>query len=102
MSQNIRRPEVLYSAIVELDCRIIAALPGKCKLEKLRQECKLVRGDTGEEFFIIKELNAEEIRRDLRGIKDRGINSVAVVLAHSYAYHEHEEQVGEIAKQLGN
>lgn len=88
---------------MEVDCRIIPELPGKCKLDQLlnNTECKLVEGDTGEKFYILKELNQVEIRNDLMKIKEDGIDSVAVVFAHSYAYKWHELEVGKIAKELG-
>lgn len=92
---------MLYSEIVEADCRIIPELPGKCKLDRYETECKLIEGDTGERFFITKQLNRDAVYNDLKRIKDAGFNSIAVVLAHSYAYKEHELEIGEIAKEIG-
>lgn len=43
----------------------------------------------------------EEIRKDLKVIRDSGIKSIAVVLAHSYAFSDHEAAIGSIAKDLG-
>lgn len=92
---------MLYATVVEVNCRVIPETPGKCKLAKLRDECELIEGATGEKFFITQRLNDAEIRKDLKAIKDNGINSIAIVLAHSYAYHEHEIQIGKIAEELG-
>lgn len=59
-------------------------------------------GTTGEDLYVVKELDVDAIRRDLSELKKRtGIDSIAVVLAHSYTYRDHELQIGEIAKELG-
>lgn len=50
------------------------------------------------EMFPIDEL---EVRRALEGIRRKGITSLAVVLAHSYACPDHELRVGAMAKELG-
>lgn len=86
---------------MEVDCRIIPELQGKCKLDKFHTECKLVEGDTGEKFFVLKELNQVEVREDLKKIKETGIDSLAVIFAHSYAFKWHELEVGKIAKEIG-
>lgn len=52
-------------------------------------------------MLIVKELEEEEIRRDLVELKKKGIESVAVVLAHSYTFHDHELQIGKIANEIG-
>lgn len=39
--------------------------------------------------------------RDLQGVLDKGINSLAVVLKHSAIYPDHEQAVGKVAKELG-
>lgn len=41
------------------------------------------------------------MENSLKAIKDEGIDSLAIVLAHSYMFRDHEVQVGEIAKKLG-
>ncbi|CAG9813200.1 unnamed protein product [Phaedon cochleariae] len=98
---NIRRPEILYSEVVEVDCRIIPVLEGKCRLGELAKNWRQVDGKTGEKFYVTRELDREEIRRSLRQIKEKGIDSISVALAHSYTYYDHELEVGEIAKEIG-
>ncbi|KAF5278020.1 hypothetical protein FQA39_LY18417 [Lamprigera yunnana] len=99
---NIRRPEVLHSDVVEVNCRVIPALEGKCKLdETTTAKWKVVEGNTGEKLYIVNDLDREEIRQDLRVVKNKGINSIAVALAHSYLYSEHEKEIGQIAEELG-
>merc|ERR1719392_18559 len=47
------------------------------------------------------ELVREKLEKKLRALKERGINSLACVLMHSYMNSEHEQVVGEIARKLG-
>lgn len=62
---------------------------------------RIVDGDTGEKLYVTRELNKKSLREDLKEIKNKGIDSIAVALAHSYTYKDHELEVGEIAKELG-
>lgn len=99
--QNIRRPGNLYSEVVEIDCRVIPVLEGKCELGDEIKNWRIVQGNTGENFYITKELVKDDVKNSLLNLKDKGINSISVVLAHSYTYFEHELEVGKIAKELG-
>ncbi|XP_049939893.1 5-oxoprolinase [Schistocerca serialis cubense] len=98
---EIVTPEVLYEDVVEVDCRIIPALPGRCQLQEMAADWRKVRGTTGEELLVVKELDTEKLTRDLQALRGKGYNSLAVVLAHSYMFPDHELAVGEIAKKLG-
>lgn len=98
--QNIVRPEVLYSE-VEIDCRVIPAQDGVCEM-KNTTEYRRVTGTTGEDFFVVKELNRDEVYKSLESLKKTGINSISVSLAHSYTVAEQELEVGKIAEELGN
>lgn len=100
--QNIQRPEVLYSEVVEVDCRAIPALPGKCELGERAKGWRLVEGETGEKLYVTREVDAEEVEGRLKKIKDEGVDSVAVALAHSYMFAAHEVQIGAIAKKIGS
>lgn len=87
---------------MEANCRVIPALPGKCALGDKASKWRKVLGETGEELLVTSELNKESLRQDLSKIKNEmGINSIAVALAHSYTYKDHEIEVGKIAKELG-
>lgn len=92
---------MLYSEIVEVDCRVIPILPGKCELNDQASKWRIVNGYTGEKLYITKELDKEVLRQELKRIKDKGIDSIAVALAHSYTYEGHELEVGEVAKEIG-
>lgn len=98
---EIQRPELLYKAVVEADCRIIPEQSDICKLDSLIENCKRVKGNTGETFVVLKELDENKLRKDLEKLRESGINSVAVALAHSYAVAEHELRIGEIATEIG-
>lgn len=47
-------------------------------------------------------IDLEQVERDLKMLKhEKGIDSVAVVLMHSYACPENELLIGELARQIG-
>ena len=60
-----------------------------------------VKGITGDILRIIRPLDEAEVREKLTTIKDKGIETLAVCLAHSYLYPKHEERIAEIARELG-
>lgn len=65
-----------------MQARVVPALPGKCELPK--NSWRTVKGSTGEELFVSQELNEERLKEDLKKLKAKGIESLAVVLMHSY------------------
>jgi len=80
--QEIAMPQVLYKTVVGVKCRVIPALQGQCQMNNtLWRE---VQGSTGEDLFVIQELDEIQLMKDLRELRNMGINSLAVVLAHSY------------------
>ncbi|XP_053618619.1 5-oxoprolinase isoform X2 [Plodia interpunctella] len=95
---DIKRPSVLYTDVVEVDCRVIPALEDRCQMKKTWPS---VTGTTGEKMLIMKELDADAVREDLLVLRRKGIESIAVVLAHSYTYADHEVMIGKIAVDLG-
>ncbi|MGA1821283.1 MAG: hydantoinase B/oxoprolinase family protein [Thermoplasmatota archaeon] len=50
---------------------------------------------------ILKPLDPGEVRLKLRKIREKGIDSVAVVFMHSYRFPEHERRTAEIAREEG-
>jgi 5-oxoprolinase (ATP-hydrolysing) len=46
-------------------------------------------------------LDLGRLEADLRAAKDTGIDAVAIVLMHAYAYPEHERQAAELAREIG-
>lgn len=74
---DIRKPRPLYEDVVELDGRMAA---------------------DGTE---LAPLDPEQVERELRGVLDRGVRSLAVVLLNSYRDDAHERTVGQVARRLG-
>lgn len=58
-------------------------------------------GVSNSEYLEKVPIDEDAIRTALKEILDSGITSLAIVLAHSFAYSQHEIQVGAIAKELG-
>lgn len=51
---------------------------------------------------VLTEIDLVTLEKDLRDlIEKKKIRNIAVLLMHSYLYHEHENQVGELASRLG-
>ncbi|KAJ8672521.1 hypothetical protein QAD02_003780 [Eretmocerus hayati] len=96
---EIVTPEVLYSDVIEVKARVVPALPGKCDLTK--RSWRKVRGSTGEELFVTQELDEEDLMKNLKYLKQKGIESLAVVMMHSYTFIDHEIRIGELAKGVG-
>jgi len=75
-------PQVLYKHVIGVKCRVISALPGSCRMEN--QSWRRVKGSTGEDLFVIQELDEAQLKKDLKILRNLEIDSLAVVLAHSY------------------
>lgn len=75
---DIKRAQLLYSEVIEIDCRLDA------------------------EGNILRPLNEKEVREKLAELKRRAPETaLAIVLMHSYKFSEDELQVGKIASALG-
>ncbi|XP_045455884.1 5-oxoprolinase [Melitaea cinxia] len=98
---NIKRPGVLYTEVVEVDCRVIPALEERCQIDKSKLNWRELYGTTGQKMLVVKDVDEEAVWKDLKAIREKGIDSIAVVLAHSYTYREHELKIGKIARELG-
>ncbi|KAI9457610.1 5-oxoprolinase [Lactarius psammicola] len=124
---NIRRPPPLYSTVLEIDERVTLVgytsdpraeehkvlfdehgavkrgYRGKGWDEKGDAEGpgKVVRGISGEAVRILKQPDEVSVKKDLQKLYDDGYRSVAVVLAHSYTFPEHELLIGKVASDLG-
>jgi 5-oxoprolinase (ATP-hydrolysing) len=124
---NIRRSPPLYSTVLEIDERVTLVgytsdpqaeehkvLFGENGVVKrgyrgmgwdgkgdAEGPGKVVRGISGEAVRILKQPDEASVKRDLQKLYDDGYRSVAVVLAHSYTFPEHELLVGKVASDLG-
>ncbi|XP_011879574.1 PREDICTED: 5-oxoprolinase [Vollenhovia emeryi] len=96
---EIVMPQVLYKHVIEVKCRVIPALPGSCCMEN--KSWRKVKGSTGEDLFVIQELDETQLKEDLKRLRSLEIDSLAVVLAHSYTYAVNEIRIGELAREAG-
>lgn len=74
---DIKLPELLYEEVREIDERIDSS------------------GN------VLSPLDPDEVRRNLKEIRDAGIDSVAIVYMHSYRFPGHERETAEIAINMG-
>ena len=96
---EIRKLELLYEEVIEVDERV--RILKKASSERNISAPEIVEGTTGERFEVLTKPNLKELRNQLKNIYKKGIRAVAVVFLHSYAFKEHECQVGEIARDIG-
>ncbi|XP_064599058.1 5-oxoprolinase-like [Liolophura sinensis] len=89
--------DVLYEEIIEVEERLVLKQK-KCEINK---SCDIVTGVTGEQLEVWQPVNLDKLRDDFQRIKNKGINSVAVVLMHSYTYSGHEKVVEKLAREMG-
>ncbi len=74
---EIRRPELLYTQVVEIEERIDA------------------------QGRVVRPLNHHQTRATLQAVHDAGIRTLAVVLLHSYRAPAHEQICGAVAADIG-
>lgn len=102
---NIRKPELLYDSVVEIEERVTLPLytenADRYDAMDLVNGKDYVLGVTKEVVKILKPLNKEKTKQQLLKLKEEGINSVAICLVHGYNYQEHEKQIGQLAKEIG-
>ncbi|KAF3007738.1 hypothetical protein E8E13_009895 [Curvularia kusanoi] len=107
---DIRKPEVLYKRVVEIDERVTledyAEDPTRhqteaASVEEAGADAELVKGLSGETVRVLQRPQEDAIRKQLQHVFDSGIKSIAVCLMHGYTYPHHEALVGKIAKEIG-
>lgn len=96
---SMARPGVLPEGVVEVNERLVPCHPNADK--DCFPDARIVEGVTGEKFRVVKELDIEEIRTELQNLRNQGYQSLSVALVHSFAYPEHERQIGELAESMG-
>ncbi|KAF4635592.1 hypothetical protein G7Y89_g2495 [Cudoniella acicularis] len=100
---NIKKPEVLFTKVVEINERVtiedydLNSNP-KDRTRSL-DDPDLTRTASGEIVRVLKKLDVEETRNALRQLREEGYNSVAVCFMHSYIFPDHEKQVLSIARE---
>jgi len=62
-----------------------------------------VRGRMGSKGEIVRPLDEDDVRVQLRKLREQGVEALSVSLINSYANSEHEQRIGEIAaEELGS
>lgn len=61
----------------------------------------LCRTASGEIIRILKEVDVEKTRAELRQLREEKYDSVAISLMHSYLYPDHEDQIAALAPEEG-
>lgn len=106
----IRRPDVLYQKVIEIDERVTledyAEDPERNKTQvkashEQYREHELVTGISGEAVRILKRPAEDKVKEQLKSLYDEGFRSVAVCLVHGYTFPEHEALVGKLAQEIG-
>lgn len=70
---------------MEVDCRVINLNCEKCEdTPNIWGNKLVVRGVTGEDMLVLKDIDEASLKSDLMLLKTKGINSIAVALMHSY------------------
>lgn len=102
---GIRKPELLYSEVVEISERITVECfdedTTNSRPAPKESPGLFVKGITGDILRILQPLDEAEVTTKLEKLKAKGIDTLAVCLVHSYLYPKHEERVAEIAKGMG-
>jgi 5-oxoprolinase (ATP-hydrolysing) len=108
----IRKPDVLYSTVVEIDERVtledyaedpertVTKAQVKVGSADISNE-DLVEGTSGETVRILKRADEDDVRKKLREVYDSGIRSIAVCLLHGYTFPTHESLIGRVALEMG-
>ena len=106
----IRRPDVLYQKVVEIDERVTLedyAEDPKRNQTKTdakhdeHQKIDLVQGLSGEAVRILRRPEQTKIKEQLKSLYDGGFRSIAVCLMHGYTFPDHEAFVGKLAREAG-
>lgn len=95
---EIRRPELLFSQVVEVGERVILV---KEYNEDSFDKDKVLVGRSNEKLFVEKALDEAEVETKLRAVYDSGIRSIAIVLIHSYTFPDHENKIKAVAERIG-
>ena len=82
----------------KMDMNLSSSLSIKA-LQTLSSTSSKTIGTTNEEILILTKPNDDEIHRILTKFQSLNIQSIAIVLLHSYTFHDHEQYIASIAKQ---
>ncbi|TPX13720.1 uncharacterized protein E0L32_005923 [Thyridium curvatum] len=103
---GIRKPELLYEEVVEISERVTPEGYTEDIYKDERPAMKeapgvLVKAVTGDILRVVRRLDEGEVRTKLSALQSKGIDTLAICLAHSYLYPTHEDRIAEIAAEMG-
>ncbi|KAF4538168.1 uncharacterized protein LTHEOB_10938 [Lasiodiplodia theobromae] len=102
---NVKKAEALHHDVVEIDERVtvedydLNPLPMDKDVELVDPD--LVRTESGEIVRILKRIDEELVRTQLRALREKGYTSLAISLMHSYLFPHHEKIVAALAREEG-
>ncbi|KAI7876996.1 hypothetical protein K492DRAFT_210021 [Lichtheimia hyalospora FSU 10163] len=100
---SITKPDVLQQSVVEVDERVVlinsdAAMD---RVENPEQVSGAVEGISGEWIQVLRKPDLQAVKKDLQALYDNGLRSIAVCLMHSYTFPDHENMIGDVARDIG-
>ncbi|KAI9155653.1 hypothetical protein HJFPF1_08241 [Paramyrothecium foliicola] len=113
---NVKRPELLYSKVVEVPERVtlydstaykrgdkdVPQINGNTGAETSHDDEADVRfGISGERVRVIEPLDMDSMRAALQETFDQGFRSIAICLLHSYTFVDHENALAQAAREIG-
>ncbi|KAF6140254.1 hypothetical protein GIB67_000302 [Kingdonia uniflora] len=93
---TVAKPSNLYEEVIEADERVQLVLENGEK-----SNGSSIKGISGEFIRVTKPLDEETLKPLLKGLLERGISCLAVVLMHSYTFPQHEILIEQLALSLG-
>jgi 5-oxoprolinase (ATP-hydrolysing) len=102
---SISTPDVLYEQVIEVEERVTlvgySSVPSGMNVNIPKDDPDYVKGITGEWIRILSRPDLVKLERELKKVKARGIESVAVCLMHAYTFHDHELEIEKLCMKLG-
>lgn len=98
---TVSKPSNLYEEVIEVDERIELVFDEEKEKPESAAGSNVVMGISGEQVRIVKAVDEATLRPLLKGLLEKGIKCLAVVLMHSYTYPHHELAVNKLAVSMG-
>ncbi|MQM02247.1 hypothetical protein Taro_035008 [Colocasia esculenta] len=93
---TVSKPSNLYEEVIEADERVDLVID-----KEEGDPSSVEEGISGELVRVRKPLNEKALKSLLKGLLEKGISCLAVVLLHSYTYPKHEVMVQKLALDMG-
>ncbi|KAM7273178.1 hypothetical protein ACFE04_027842 [Oxalis oulophora] len=94
---TVSKPSNLYEEVIQVEERVELV-----KEEEARDNSEsIVKGVSGELVRILEPINENSLKPLLKGLLEKGISCLAVVLMHSYTYPQHEMALEKLASSMG-